>query len=77
MIFSKRLLELLTSLFRNEANKAALHRGPRVKVQLLGEKLTDTIEKAQQDDHVASKPTDATLVESAPRTSGAPSLSNH
>lgn len=56
---------------------ATPHKVPRVKVQLLGEKLTDTIEKAQQDDHVASKPTDITLFESAPRTSGAPSLSNH
>lgn len=37
--------------------------------------LKDTIEQAQEDDHVVSDPTETTMIESAPSTNGAPSSS--
>lgn len=42
------------SLIRDEANKAAHHRGPKVKVELLGEKFADTVEQAHGADQDTS-----------------------
>ena len=38
---------VVIGLTRDEANEAALWRGPKVEVQPLGENLADTVEKAQ------------------------------
>lgn len=62
-------------LIRDEANEAALRRGPRVEVQPLGENMEDTVKQAQGDYNATSEPTATAPVESTPNTSRAPSSS--
>ena len=62
-------------LIKDEANEAAPHRGPRVKVHPLGENMAEMVEKSQGDNQSTSDPTRTTLVESILGTSIALSYS--
>lgn len=62
-------------LIKDKAIVAAPRRRPRVYLQPLSDNLEDTVELAQRADLATSKPTNTAPVESAPRTSRAPSSS--